>query len=178
MPTAMKKFALYLYVPQRRLERASFEQKDVNRKILDFKDGRRYASTWAARLMARALTMMDLSDTIIVGTPASSPYTHVRRYKKFLHQLCTLSGAIDGFSHVTVTGRRKKVHNTRERELCTHLDKYVHIDKTYFRGKKVIVVDDICTTGQTSQAFIEALEDAGAKVRFALFLAKTLRLKR
>lgn len=174
----MKKIAFHLYVPQRRLIRASFEQQEVNRMILDFKDGRNYASSWAARLMARALTMIDLSDTIIVGTPASSPYTHVRRYKKFLHQLCTMSGAIDGFSHVTVTGRRKKVHTTRERELFTHLDKFVHIDKSYFRGKKVIVVDDICTTGQTSQAFIEALQDAGAKVRFAIFLAKTLRLKR
>ena len=40
-------------------------------------------------------------------------------------------------------------------------------------GKKVLVIDDIYTTGQSSRSFIAAMEAAGADVVLAMFLAKT-----
>ena len=36
----MVKFALYDYIPERYLKRASFEDMETHRRILDFKDGR------------------------------------------------------------------------------------------------------------------------------------------
>ena len=44
----MIKFALYPYIPQRYLKKASFEDIDRDRMILDFKDGKPYAARWAA----------------------------------------------------------------------------------------------------------------------------------
>ena len=70
-------------------------------------------------------------------------------------------------------GNRKRAHITGEYELCTNIKHYVRIDADYFRGKNVLVIDDIYTTGQSSRAFIGAMQAAGADVRMALFLAKT-----
>jgi hypoxanthine-guanine phosphoribosyltransferase len=55
-----------------------------------------------------------------------------------------------------------------------NIKQFVHVDTEYFRGKKVLVIDDIYTTGQSSSAFIREMEDAGASVIGALFLAKTV----
>ncbi|MBR6975038.1 MAG: phosphoribosyltransferase [Bacteroidaceae bacterium] len=41
-------------------------------------------------------------------------------------------------------------------------------------GKRVIVIDDICTTCRTANAFIAKLQRAGANIQMALFLGKTI----
>ena len=153
----MLRYALYDYIPQRYLRRATFEQTDLDRRILDFKSGRGYAIRWAAREMARSLALMDLHDTIVVCIPASCKRTNDIRYKHFSEELSERLGAVNGFGHIIVSD---------------------HIDEDFFRGKSVLVVDDITTTGRTANAFIERMESAGAHVRMAMFLAKTRNFKR
>ena len=41
------------------------------------------------------------------------------------------------------------------------------------QGKRVLVIDDIYTTGQASAAFIGAMQATGADVLMALFLGRT-----
>ena len=169
----MMKIALYSYIPQRFMRRATFEEQDTCRMILGFKDGRNVYTRWAARQFSRALAAIDLTDTVIVCIPASTKYAHVRRWKRFSQLLCKQTGAIDGFSHIEVCGNRKRAHITGEYELATNIKHLVNIDADYFRGKKVLVIDDIYTTGHSSDAFISAIEATGAHVRMAMFLAKT-----
>lgn len=172
------KIALYEYLPLRYQRHASFEQKDISRMILGFKDGRNVYSRWAARQFAALLRGNDLKDVYIVCVPASSHTSHVRRWKRFSSVLCDLCGAQNGFDRIQVLGSRKKAHLTGERELCTNIKHCVDIDNDFFHGKKVIVIDDIYTTGQSSAAFIDAMQAAGADVLMALFLAKTRYFKR
>ena len=169
----MFKYALYDYVPQRFLGRVPLEQKILNMMILGFKDGRNVYSRIFARQMARALSEIDMSNVVVVCVPASTRYSHVRRWKQFSAMLCRLTGAIDGFDLVQVSGSRKRAHVTGEYELATNIKHYVHVDADFFRGKKVLVIDDIYTTGQSSTAFIGAMQAAGASVVMAMFLAKT-----
>ena len=171
----MIQFALYDYIPKRMLSRASFEEQDLCRMILGFKDGRNVYSRWAARQMARTLAGNDLQGVIIVCIPASTKVANVRRWKRFSEMLCRLTGAVDGFDHIRVSGSRKRAHVTGEYELATNIKHYVHIDDDFFRGRKVIVIDDIYTTGRSSQAFIGAMEAAGSTVVMAVYLAKTKR---
>ena len=173
----MMKFAIYSYIPKRFQKRATFEEQDICRMILGFKDGRNIYTRWAVRQFARALSLTDLSDTVIVCIPASTTYAHVRRWKRFSHLLCKQTGAIDGFDRVQVSGSRKRAHVTGEYELCTNIKHYVHIDNDFFRGKKVLVIDDIYTTGHSSRAFIEAMQATGATVVTVAFLAKTRRYR-
>ena len=68
---------------------------------------------------------------------------------------------------------RKRAHITGEYELATNIKHLLKIDADFFRGKSLLIVDDIYTTGRSSEAFISAIEAAGANVRLAMFLAKT-----
>ena len=134
----MMKFALYEYIPQRFLSRATFEQQDVSRMIIGFKDGRNVYSRWAAREFARALAAVDLKDVVVVCIPASTRAAHVRRWKRFSSELCRLTGATDGFDRIQVSGSRKRAHVTGDYELATNIKHYVHIDNDYFRGKRYL----------------------------------------
>ncbi|MCR5644139.1 MAG: phosphoribosyltransferase [Prevotella sp.] len=171
----MMSFALFPYVPKRFLCVASFEEIALHYMILGFKDGRNVHTRWAAKQFAMALSGVDLHNVTIVCIPASTQWSHVRRWKRFSQMLCRLTGAIDGFDRIQVSGSRKRAHITGEHELATNIKHYVHIDADWFRGRKVLVIDDIYTTGRSSQAFIGAIEAAGATVVMSMFLAKTKR---
>ncbi len=167
----MMKYALYDYIPMRYSKYLSFRQRDLNRRILDFKDGRCYATRWAARQMAYCLQALSLQDVTIVCIPASSEYSHVRRYRRFCTELCALCNAINGFDLVKVGASRDKKHLSAERDSISCV-RNASIDGSIC-GRKVIVVDDICTTCASANEFIVALRAAGADVVMAMFLAKT-----
>ena len=170
----MFKYALLDYVPQRYLRRASFDTLENDRFILDFKSGRRYATDKASRLIGKALSLMDLKDTVIVCIPASCQRTYTRRFRKFSENVCAKTGAINGFDHIKVIGKREKVHICGEYAA----EDNVWIDTDFFQGKRILIIDDICTTGRTSDDFREKMEQAGAHVRMAMFLAKTKQFKK
>ena len=111
----MIKYAIHQYLPKRYLKRASFEDIDRHRQILDFKDGKSYATAWAAREISHALSGMDLTDTIIVCIPASCKRTNDRRFKCFSSLICERTGAVNGFDHVQVMGHRRKAHTDHAR---------------------------------------------------------------
>ena len=170
----MIRYALNQYIPKRYLSRASFAQQDISRRILGFKDGRNVYTRWAARQVATALSAMDMTDVTVVCIPASSRSSHVRRWKRFSQLLCQMTGAKDGFSHVDVNGSRMQAHTTGVYELAENIEQYVHIDRQYFHSRKVLLIDDIYTTGRTASAFADALSAAGAEVVLSMFLARTV----
>ena len=170
----MFKYAIMQYTPQRYMRRADFETQDTMRHLLDFKAGRRYATKWAADLVAKTLASMDLTNTIIVCIPASCEQTNKRRYKRFSASVCAKCNAINGFEHIQVIGKREKVHISKKHGQKSN----VQIDADYFNGKRVLLIDDICTTCATANAFIEQIQAAGADVRMTLFLAKTKTYRR
>jgi predicted amidophosphoribosyltransferase len=165
----MIKYALYDYIPQRDLKRASFEDMERHRRILDFKDGRNYAVKWAARELCKALSLMDLSQTVLVFIPACCKRTNDRRFKKFSAMVCERLGCENGFDYVQVVGKRRKAHIDHVHELAAS----VQIDETRLAGKTVVLFDDIVTSCKTANAFIDKIIMAGANVRMAIFLAKT-----
>ena len=167
----MIKFALYDYLPQRYLKRASFEDIDRHRRILDFKDGKDYAVKWAAREIANALSAMNLTHTVIVCIPACCKRTNNRRFKAFSSMVCERLGSENGFSYIQVVGKRRKAHIDHVHDLET--TGLIEIDETHFRGKDVVLIDDIVTSGKSANAFRDKMSEAGAHVRMALFLAKT-----
>ena len=108
------KYALMSYLPQKYLRHASFEAQEADRLIIDFKSGRKYATERVSRLFAKTLSLMDLKDTIIVCIPASCQQTYTRRFRKFSENVCAKTGAINGFDHIKVIGKRDKVHISGE----------------------------------------------------------------
>ena len=150
----MFKYAIMQYTPQRYMRHADFETQDTMRHLLDFKAGRKYATKWAAQIVGKTLSAMDLTN--------------------FSADVCAMCNAINGFEHIQVIGKREKVHISKKHGQKSN----VQIDTDYFNGKRVLLIDDICTTCATANAFIEQLQAAGADVRMTLFLAKTKTYRR
>lgn len=173
----MLKFSLYSYLPQRFIRKTTFEQMDISRMIIGFKDGRNVYSRWAAVEFAHALCLMNLSGVTIVCVPASTKCANVRRWKLFSQLLCKYTGATNGFEHIEVIGNRQKAHVTHEYELASNIKHCIKIDADFFHGRKVLVIDDVYTTGNSSSAFIGAMKGVGANVVMAGFLAKTKRFR-
>lgn len=151
------------------MRRASFDDMEMSRKILLFKDGRKSATTWAANEMAKALHPMDLTDTIIICIPASRQYTYTRHFKRFSKTLCDRCHAINGFDLIKVVGKHCKKHICKKD--CSLAN--IIIDDDKLKGRKVIIIDDIVTTGQTADSFAKRIQETGADVRMVCFLAKT-----
>lgn len=169
----MMKYALFDYLPKRFQFMASKEQLLLNRMILDFKDGRNYATRWAAWNMAYSLQAVDLRDVTVVCIPASSQYAYTRRFKYFSQLLCSMCGAVNGFDMIRVHTSRQKKHLSASRDSISPMSNAC-IDAR-INGRKVLVIDDICTTCSTADNFIDSLRAAGADVVMAMFLAKTRR---
>lgn len=167
----MLKYALYDYFPKRMLRKASFEEQEISRRILLFKTGHNAATAWAVRAFVSTLSMMNLEDTIIIPIPASCQLTYTRRFSRFMKTLCKATGAINGFSFVKVNGHRNKAHIAKGKA-AERLNN-ISIDTDSIKGKKVVIIDDICTTGNTAEIFTRMIHDAGADVRMILFLGKT-----
>lgn len=167
----MLKYALFEYIPQRMLRRASFEEQEASRKILLFKSGHRSAVAWAVRAFLSALSQTDLTDTIIIPIPASCQHTYTRRYKRFMAMLCKATGAVNGLSFIKVDGHRDKAHIAGGE--VSHSLENISIDTEHIKGRKVVIIDDIYTTGRTADRFLKMMVDSGAEVRMMLFLAKT-----
>jgi len=67
----MLKIALLDYVPQRYMRKANFETQETDRFLLGFKAGQRFATHWATKLVSKALSQMDLTNTIIADISGS-----------------------------------------------------------------------------------------------------------
>ena len=109
--------------------------------------------------------------------PASSPERNEMRNRHFSELVCKFSGAIDGFSHVSVIGERTAVHGTKikkeERAKRINEQNNIEIDADFFKNKEVCIWDDVVTTGASFNAYVSQLEQAGAHVTNGIFLAKT-----
>ena len=87
--------------------------------------------------------------------------------------VCSQLHAENGYNYIHVMGKRAKAHISKTHDLAENTDKFIEIDESKLAGRKVVIFDDVTTSCKTADAFIERIRKAGAKVKLALFLAKT-----
>ncbi len=146
--------------------------------IFDFKDGCNQPQV--ARIVARELVRKfgrKIGNVVFSCVPASSQERNESRNKAFSALVCQLSGAIDGFSHVKVSGVRSAVHGTKMKKevRAKRLEENngIEVDANFFRNKIVCVWDDVVTSGTSFCAYAAQLERVGAHVTNGIFLGKT-----
>ena len=90
-----------------------------------------------------------------------------------VRQAQNAAGIATANEHVHIFGERKPTHNGGSHVVNEDIY-HVSVDGEYFKGKQVILFDDLLTSGKTIEDFRRKLEAAGAYVEREIFLARTI----
>ena len=108
----------------------------------------------------------------MVCLPASTNAKNVARYDDFSNRLCEETGMENAFAHVHIIqdGMSKKdPRNTTGRSI----QPVIEYDKAYFKGRYILLFDDVVTKGGTMLRYKEAMEREDATVIGGICLGKT-----
>ncbi len=90
-----------------------------------------------------------------------------RKQRKYNHMELTANefAKLSGFSVNTGLIKRikdtKPQYNLKKPERAKNLDKAFEVDKSLYSGKRILIIDDICTTGSTFEEMTRTLNAAG-----------------
>ena len=107
----------------------------------------------------------------LVCIPASTDEKNNARYKEFSERLCQETGIENGFSHIHLTRDRvakREGGNADDVSIANY-----SFDDSFFNGKRVILLDDIITKGNSMRIAKAKLEKLGAQVICGLSVGKT-----
>ena len=164
---------LMKYYPVR-IKNVGEQQKADRQTIWDFKDGRAYEQV--ALMTAKHLQELfgsRLTSIVFTCVPASTQEKNELRYKRFSERVCELTHAINGYPHMQVSAGRLAEHEHRKDETEARAAQMADYDTDFFKGKDVLLFDDIITKGISYATTAVNLEACGANVLGGLFLAKT-----
>ena len=156
------------------------EQMVVSQFVLDFKNGHRPASMLAAKMVAKTIAkhfILDAEPVVFIPIPASNREDTAKRYNLFSHLVSQYCNVTDGHAWVNNWREVEKKHLSQDHKIGDDKNRW-YVDYSKIKGARVIIFDDVATTGETSADFIQRLEDCGAKVIGKVFLANSYFWKR
>ena len=172
-----KKQGYFLKYFPARIRNVGEDAKEDRKLIYAFKDARDDAYKLVAQMVDGYLKREygeQVKDMVFLCVPASRQEVNKSRYKEFCKEVSRLSGIKNGYSHLILMEDRLAVHERRRgREKEISKVSIMDFDKPFFKGKQVLIFDDIITTGGSYAIFAEEVEKHGAHVVGGLFLART-----
>lgn len=166
---------LYDYFPCRAKEVSENAWK-VRRLIWGFKDAKEWAQKWAAEIVEARIQKIfgkDLNGYTLICIPSSTAEKTAARYGAFAEKVAAATGMTNGIHMVSVSGGRLAIHEGRHGKRVEDTQ-VIEFNAAELNGRKVILFDDVCTTGMSYARFAAALENVGATVVGGVFLAKTV----
>ena len=158
------------YLPKR--YQANTEQEQNRQAVYSFKDG--YCPLRIKDKLCDKINEVavgDKSNWIVLFIPASTSYKTKLRYESLAKQLQ---------ERTNVTATISAIQNNVDCE-AKHLSgnqkdpqQVYNFNSSIFRGKKVILIDDVTTTGHSFQCCANILSALGASSVYGLFVAKTI----
>lgn len=171
----------------------SSDYKLVRKNLNNFKSG--IEQSWPTAIIQDLIyvSLINLhitedSDIVLLCPPASSKESNTDRFEKLSSSICNFINnqaffynkikLHNAFTHIEIINEKSPKY-TDEGELTKfskttwNLDKDLKFDSDFFNGKRVILLDDIVTTGQTMVDFIDKLNQLGAKPILCLSLFYT-----
>lgn len=174
--TDMRTFNFFDYLPQK-YQAIKPEDNKVRTFIYNFKDGYKETAIQAAQLVCNLLWRWyshNCSEYTIACVPASSEKEYRHRFSYFAAIIANNCCEENAMKHIHVIGQREAKHRVANHIVSE--DNYcISLDNDFFAGRKVIIFDDLITTGTTARKFETALKSAGAEVKGGLFLGRTVK---
>lgn len=130
------------------------QQMANNRFVYDFKAGDKKAAHLCAEWLVRYLTKQYssiLEDFVVVFAPCSTQWKYAKRFG-YLAAILNAAGIATANEHVHIFGERKPTHNGGSHVVNEDIY-HVSVDGEYFKGKQVILFDDLLTSGKTIEDF-------------------------
>ena len=171
-----KKFNFGVYVPKAYRELATEEEKNFSEWVINFKDGQKAQLKEGAQMVISKLRQWygdKARELVCVPVPCSRMAQYRFRFSYFCVVVANTLGQANPMQHVTILGKRSAAHRNPAHTIVKDDNYEVQVDGDFFKGKKVVIVDDIISSGRTADDFAKKLEDAGAEVKGGIFFAKT-----
>ena len=171
-----KKFNFGVYIPKAYRELATEEEKNFSEWVINFKDGQKAQLKEGAQMVISKLRQWygdKAKDLVVVPVPCSSMAQYRFRFSYFCVVVANTLGQANPMQHVTILGKRTAAHRNPAHTVVKDDNYEVQVDGDFFNGKKVVIVDDIVSSGRTADDFAKMLEEAGAEVKGGIFFAKT-----
>lgn len=173
--TIMKTRHFLEYLPKRYKARNEQDIR-VRNFIYDFKRGRDRAARMAAVEVANFFFRCfgsECEDYTFVCVPSRNNATYRSRFSYFAREVEELCGCKNAMDHIVIVGERQALHNSNTHCVCESGYDYL-IDIDWFKNRKVVIFDDLITSGATARTFADELSAAGATIIGGLFLARTI----
>lgn len=165
-------FAVYDYYPLRYTNVPS-EVYENRLKVWSFKDGKnteKVAKEIANALQSQLLTQHLLdSETVFVIIPASTKAKTTIRFYKFCSLVCKYTGLSNGYGAISILYDREPLKGTVG---LSKIDNLL-FEKSFIYNKKVVLFDDVKTTGSSFSQVADRLSSLGATEVIGCFLATT-----
>lgn len=114
---------------------------------------------------------ISMEDFYLTHVPASTSDKTKKRFENFLHKLSSKTGLNNGYYLLSNKIDREASHVTNVRNYSFRDYVRVHPD---VKDKSLLIVDDIRTTGRSSTALYNYLDEFGVRKVYFLYLAKTV----
>lgn len=108
-----------------------------------------------------------LPGLVLVCLPASSQQAYTIRFHQFAARLCRLTGMLNGFEHITIKGE------SGARHMGQHGKINIIADRAWFRYKRLIIFDDVMTTGRSFEFYADKFRRMDAFVIGGVFIGHT-----
>ena len=171
-----KKFNFGVYIPKAYRELATEEERSFSEWVINCKDGQKAQLKEGAQMVISKLRQWygdKAKDLVVVPVPCSSMAQYRFRFSYFCVVVANTLGQANPMQHVTILGKRTAAHRNPAHTVVKDDNYEVQVDGDFFNGKKVVIVDDIVSSGRTADDFAKMLEEAGAEVKGGIFFAKT-----
>lgn len=165
-------FYIHDYHPVSHQKEISTYQKKVSNLVFRFKEGKQ--SALVAKLFSLDILRMpffkELENPVLIPIPAATRERNIQRFARFNYLLAKRLKIEDGFKAIWIKEDREQMKGQ------THRDKIFNLDfnTRYIKGKNVLLVDDIFTTGDSFVQMKRKLIELGARSVIGLFFGKTI----
>lgn len=157
------------------MEKKDEHQKRVSNLIFRFKEGG-HCGELVAQILAFALLHAGFEkgrkDTVLIPVPASTRERQRRRFPVACYYLSRELGIEDGYKAIWIAEDREQLKGREKSggEILSNLQ----FTRRYIRGKHIVLLDDVLTTGTNFLHLSRKMKELGAVSVTGVFLGKTV----
>ena len=160
------------YLPMRIRNFGTEEQRDLSWLVNEFKEGKRDASDYYLTAIAK----LGLSGKLtILFMPCSGERNYYLRFYALAKQLSRYRELEPEMYSMTYIAHRKSKHKSTDRSQISVTSNIV-VDANVVGKRNCVLIDDVCTTGDSIRTHIAELQAYGVRVVGVVCLGRTVRI--